>query len=299
MTISIVLYTQKYVPFPSENANWSQVKYYMGVCDFPCKYQYKILGDTLINSTIYHKIYRQNDSLASDLNAFYWGALRENEKKIYFKYKDCNNEIRLYDFSKNVGDTLNNLYSEMNLCNSISYKSSIITAIDSILIDGSYRKSFHLDAVFNGNLWIEGIGCTNGLFNPVIPPLTCICSWDLVCFHQNNTVKYVTQNSSIKYIDPNIECFPIAINGLNNYNIKKVVSIIPNPITDKSILKWESSEAFATLTITNLLGKIVQTVDVSGKSEISLNKSDFNKGLYFGRIVSGRGSKAIVKIIVE
>jgi hypothetical protein len=289
-----------YVPFPTENASWSEIKWYQGTCDFPCKYQYKMLGDTLINSTLYLKIYKQNDSLANSVNAFYFGALREQAKKIYFRSKENDNEIRLYDFSKNVGDTINNLYSAFNLFYPIPSESAVITGIDSILLNGNYRKVFHLDAEYDDYIWIEGIGCTNGLFNPIIPATTCMCAWHLICYHQNNEVQFTNQNDQIKYLDPNIECFPVIFEWINITTANNSVTIAPNPVTSTSLLKWTGNETFSTLIITNLLGKTIRTFDIRGKSETSLSRSDFTRGIYFVRLITVNGDiNRVIKIVFE
>ena len=60
LVISLGLSAQKYVPFPTENAQWSEIYIQEGYCEpNGCKTQYKILGDTTINSILYHKIYEQ------------------------------------------------------------------------------------------------------------------------------------------------------------------------------------------------------------------------------------------------
>jgi hypothetical protein len=290
-----------YVPFPKNNASWSEIHAQQGACE-PlgfCRQQYKMLGDTTINSVLYNKIYKQEDSLATNFNAVYFGAIREESKKIYFKSLNCKHEIRLYDFSKNVGDTLTNFYSEMNLCNPTLLGSGTITAIDSILIAGSFRRVFHLDVLNNGNVWIEGIGSTNGLFNSVIPAITCNCSWHLICYHQNNQVKFLNNDSMLSYVAPHITCFPSTIDGINNVVIKNSVFIIPNPVTATSTLKWSDDDTFLKLTITDLLGKVIQTVDVSGRNETCINRNDFSKGIYIGKLQSNSGSEATVKIIVQ
>ncbi len=290
-----------YVPFPTSNAVWSQIKWYQGVCDFPCKYQYKMMGDTIINSIEYHKIFKQEDSLSTSVNAVYFGALRESAKKIYFQSRNCNHEVRLYDFSKNVGDTINNLHSEFSLCDNSSLSSGVITKIDTVLVDGSYRKAFHLDILNNDNIWIEGIGCTNGLFNPVIPPLNCMCAWYLVCYHLNNDVKFLNDNIQLKYLDPNISCFPTIIDGVSNPIKSSFLLISPNPVTESSQIKWEIplNSKYATLTITDALGKRIKTIDVSGKTEVNINRSDYAKGLYIGKLDFGTGTVDTVKIIIE
>lgn len=294
LVLSVGINAQKYVPFPTSNASWSEIHVQQGACEPAgfCRYQYKMLGDTTINSVLYHKIYRQDDSLATNLNAVYFGAIREESKKIYFRSGNLNHEIRLYDFSKNIGDTLTNFYNE-------HLGSGTITAIDSILIDGSYRRVFHLDVLQNGNVWIEGIGSTNGLFNPVIPALTCTCSWYLICYHQNNQVKFLNNDSQLSYVAPHITCFPSIIDGINNVVIKNSVTISPNPVTSNSTLKWSGNETFSTLLITDLLGKTIQKINIKGLSETSINRNDFMKGLYIGRLVSETGSEETVKIIVQ
>jgi hypothetical protein len=285
---SIKKWKDSYIPFPTENAQWREVHIQQGVCDPGCMSQYKMIGDTTINSMVYHKIYLQQDTLAGTATATYAGALREQSKKIYFWSKYYNYEKRLYDFSKNVGDTLQNL-PQQYLDSNPSMVCTIVK-IDTTLIDGAYRKVYHLDRLYNPYVWIEGIGSTHGLLVSIYNQPTCMCILDLICFHQNNRFVYLNPSYS--------SCNPL-IDALSTPEKNSRVHLTPNPVTDKSILKWDNSEAFATLTITNLLGKTVQTIDLRGKNEISISRDDFGKGLYIGRLVAGTGSGATVKIIVE
>jgi hypothetical protein len=273
-----------YVPFPTQNASWSEIRVVQGSCE-PfgyCKYQYKMLGDTTINSVQYHKIYSQDDSLATSKNAVYLGALREDAKKIYYRSRNCNQDIRLYDFSKNVGDTIQNLYSSSNNCGNSLKGSGTITAIDSVLIDGSYRRAFHLEYLFNDYVWIEGIGCTNGLFNAVVPSLTCVCYWYLICYHQNNQVKFVNNNSQLNYVAPRITCFPSTIDGVNTPAEKKSFTVSPNPVKDVLIVQFTGENVpGATMEVINVLGKRVKTISISNSSEYKLDLTDCSAGIYY------------------
>jgi hypothetical protein len=194
LVISIGLSAQKYVPFPTENAQWSEIHIQQGYCEpNGCKTQYKILGDTTINSILYHKIYEQDDSLQTSESIFYVGGIREMSKKIFFLSKYCSHEVRLYDFSKNIGDTISNI-STQYYCTGNNSRFITIIKIDSILIDGNYRKVFHFDNyLYENHVWIEGIGSTYGLLKPSIELPTCKCTWDLVCFHQNNELIYLNR----------------------------------------------------------------------------------------------------------
>jgi len=286
---------QNYVTFPDSNAVWSVQEWSQGHCpptEF-CNKQYRLFGDTIIDTVQYHKIYTIDDTISNFTNSTYFGAIREQEKKIYFLYYSCQNEIRLYDFSKNVGDTLQKLYSEIELCGSGYSGYATVTSVDSVLIDGNYRKVIHLDVLFNNHVWIEGIGSTNGLFNPIQPPLTCMCSWDLVCFQQNDSMKYLNPNFS--------SCFPVITNMPNRTLNETFVNIFPNPVTGISTIKWDISDRhiYSTLIITDILEKNIKIINVLGKNEITISKNDYTQGLYFGRLIATNRENYFIKFIIQ
>lgn len=275
---------------------WSEKKY---LADDACwtyaiaasKYQTYLGGDTIIAGLNYKKVYDRLSEKATSSNSCpsvrsrYSGVIREENGKIYAKTDNQYNHIEeylLYDFTVKVGDTIpcEDRYLKDYL---------VVNEIDTVtLLNGEKRKRF----IFPLNNWIEGIGSTYMLFHPEGDATTCIETSSLVCFKQNNLQLYSEWCYSGNCCDITDGIDQIKQNAHS-------AKLNPNPVTDKSILKWDSSEAFATLTITDLLGKTVQTVDVRGKSEISLSRSNLNKGLYIGRLVSDTGSEATVKIIVH
>ena len=56
-------------PFPTQNVYWSyaEIECVFGVCTQTGMFQYVIVGDSVVNGTIYQKYYRSNDSIF-DLN---------------------------------------------------------------------------------------------------------------------------------------------------------------------------------------------------------------------------------------
>lgn len=58
-------------------------------------YRMQLKGDTAINEVTYKKLYE---------GSTYVGALREDGDKVYYRENNCN-EVCLYDFSLNVGDS--------------------------------------------------------------------------------------------------------------------------------------------------------------------------------------------------
>ena len=112
-------------------------------------------GDTTINNKLYHKIYNGNG---------YSGAIRQDitTKSVYFHgyyQSSFANDTLLYTFGLHVGDTVPIKFA------SAVYPEKIIS-IDSILINGNYRKRFNTNGSINNNAWIEGVGSTHFLFMP-------------------------------------------------------------------------------------------------------------------------------------
>ena len=210
LLFSVSVGAQKYVPFPTENAewnvhfkNWSSIGGLSSYID-----EYKQDGDTVINGKTYRKVYIK--SPGTNNLSYYRGGIREENKRIYWldntntRYfgmgiylssgqKDCmkqylttnTNEVVLYDFNKtNIGDTL----------------ITKIIAIDSVKIQNTYRKRYTILPYRQTIGWkytydyvIEGIGSVrNGLLAVTIPLTTCMepPMWEFVSFKQDNQVVY-------------------------------------------------------------------------------------------------------------
>ncbi len=66
-----------------------------------------MIGDTLINSKTYQKIYSLTDTIVSEENIDqYTGAIREEGKRIFRINPSSSKEELVFDFSKNVNDTI-------------------------------------------------------------------------------------------------------------------------------------------------------------------------------------------------
>jgi hypothetical protein len=266
---------QIYFPFPDSNCIWNEVLTDMQPYSID-NYQYGIYGDTIFNSTIYNKIYLLNDTVFPLELGSYCAAIREdNQKKIYvidcqccFQPINTGEEVILYDFSKNVGDTV---FVGIDGSGPIDYY--IIDYVDSTLIDGTYRRTFHFVNYDYIEYWIEGIGSTRGLFSPITPETTGSLKWELICFNQNSIVKYLNPSYS--------NCFPI-LTGISESNGQSFqVQIAPNPVVGSSVLDLNKiNQEFINFSVYNVLGiKLTQyTLIHQSKVEISIN--DYPPGIY-------------------
>ena len=86
--------------------------------------------------------------------------------------------------------------------------------------------------------------------------------------------------------------------GLDTNNIE-VISIHPNPLTNKSSIRLSNNKDGVTILIYNVLGKKMKTIQ-SKSNTIILKREDLNSGVYILQITSSKGvtihsQKLIVK----
>ena len=284
---------QVYSPFPDSNAIWNEVMTNMQPFSID-NYQYGISGDTIINSTSYKKIYLLNDTIFPLELGQYCAAIREDSNKIIY-ITDCQccsepisdeEEVILYDFSKNVGDTV---FVGVDGYGPLGYY--IIENIDSILIDDTFRKTFHFVDGDYLEYWIEGIGSTRVLFSPVTPETTGSLKWELICFNQDGVVKYLNPAYS--------NCFPI-LTAINEESIKSIqLHLNPNPVTGTSILDLsKTNQVFINMSVYNMLGVKMNQIDLIHQSKVEISINEYPPGAYFYLLQSKNNQTISNKFIV-
>lgn len=148
-----------------------------------------------INDTIFFRVFEAQDSLQQ--NWSHIGYLREDtlSKKVYFSGGNLDIIGLIYDFGLSVGDSviINNYYA--------GYEDLLMVCegIDSVNINGTYKKEFYLRAPYYGTYdsWIEGIGSRFGiLYSGYNAPGG---EKDLLCCSQNDAVIYMNPNYNACY----------------------------------------------------------------------------------------------------
>jgi hypothetical protein len=172
---------QNYIPFPDSGAIWINYRYTL--VDEPF-YHYVFSGadnycingeDTIINSNNYTKL--------NYCNGNYKVAIRSDNGRVYFVPPDSVNEFLLYDFTVEEGDTLDNYYTFWS--EPFLMPSTIIGSIDSVSLNGVYHKRIQVD----NSYWIEGIGCSQGLFIEPWPNVSG-AAYELYCMSHDDTTLY-------------------------------------------------------------------------------------------------------------
>ena len=257
---------QKYFPFPTENVNWNIYFEYSRSENPPdtVLLRYTLHGDTTINQVKYKKLCLESgDTLHPEIEAV--GGLREKDKKIYFIGNDYLGnphfeECLLYDFNKQTGDTVKH--------DNFDTFYSIIENIDSVEIDGEYRKRYKVYSRNNflfpdQEYWIEGIGSIkNGLLGNITDVPTCgYYYWEHVCFRENGQVKYL--NPSFK------ECFPdYLMTSINENNETSKINIYPNPFSTELHIDNIQPAENLNVRIVDILGRIIVHKELTSKNNI-------------------------------
>lgn len=256
--------------FVQENKTWNVIECInMGGC---VTETFKFMGDTTIAQTDYKKLYSSYDTTLN--NWYKYGAIRENENKVYFYLYSNETEVLLYDFNLNVGDTF------ISTHNSLEYQGCPIelkvSSIDTtILENGEQRQRFN----FNGaEVWISGIGSLYGLI--YVDVYQCIWDmfYDLSCCHENDELIFQSP-----YFD---NCLVNTV-GINENSIQVNHSLYPNPFSQSTVLKFEYSVSQNyRLQIINSTGQLVKEIDNIYSGEIHINGNQLKKGIYFYRLTT-------------
>lgn len=288
-----ILLSQDYVPFPAENVNWNV--FYAGTCEEAppdtVLIRYTIHGDTTINEILYSKLcIESRDTANPKIQGI--GGLRESDKKIYFRGQTIigvgnDEEYLLYDFTKQIGDTIKH--------DSDGGFYSVVLSIDSVLIGESYRKRYQVDNHWfyqNPDYIIEGIGSVkNGLLGHISSIPTCGTHyWEHVCFRENGIIKYLNPTFN--------DCFPSnLITETKQIDYESGIDLYPNPFTNEIQIENKLNNRDLLFKLIDINGKTLVTKKIKGdKISIDLN---INSGIYNALIIDKNGKILISKKMMK
>jgi hypothetical protein len=291
--------TSVYHPFPDNCAVWTQ--FFESCCAASCpgppypnpvlytqNFSYAIQGDTLINGNTYHKLYRSGTShehcaFGSVLynwmyfGSSYYGAYRNDilAKKILMPGLS-GQELVLYNFNMVVGDTIG-VVSDLDPGCIVT-----VTSVDSMFIGNDYRKRFNLS---NNEAIIEGIGCTQGMFEMNCPfesggSLTCFTDCGVNIYPDSTTVCDILTGISKAALPQ------------DNF------SVAPNPLHTIARLEFSAPFAGAEFTLFDLYGRPVKHMHIN-KSPATIDRAGLVNGVYIYRVIGSSGSTASGKLIIE
>lgn len=275
---------QTYLPMAHENAQWI-VQLDLNETPMPVDemWEYRIMGDSSVNSTLYKKVYQRDLVTSQDQPPFVaegdfrlFGLIRDDaEEKKVFAIRFANTaglnecpmeeEYTLYDFSLETG-------SNWQSC-MYAYGEGLITEINTAETPfGIESKTFTIDQEYK---LYEGIGSDFGLFEAVFIPVKS----NQANLYQTHLAFYSREGDdnlvSVHNIEPDSPSF----------------HIYPNPVQNQTFIQVNSTANISSLRISDICGKTIQTNPVNQKAGniFQANISTLRSGIYFLSILDQNG----------
>lgn len=287
LSISIILlqqvYAQEYNPTAVEGVHWViQLDDNSTFEPVDGLWEYFASGDTIVNGLTYKKILKRDLVITQNGPPFeaegdyqLFGLIRDDtiNKKVYAiqimdNYSDCplNEEYLLFDFSLNIGDTI-------NLCIHPEYFDFVIQDISASTILGFTTRIFTGDESL-----YEGMGSNYGLFEEMFAP-----------FKKNSRYVY----STFLYYYCREEPCDLFVSTEYHSQTQKL-EIFPNPITNILNIKSYSNTKINKIAIYSSLGQKEMEIKHSTNQ---LDVSELKNGIYIIEIdLNGRTfRKKIIK----
>lgn len=250
-----------------------------------------ISGDTTINDILYKKIGQTGyDVFCTDIitsGPYYMGALREDTalNKVFFIPEGYQNDMLLYDYNLQVGDTLPQGYNVNFLADEL-----FVNSIDTFETNGVLRQRWNLEAEYMGPFAsiIEGIGSTTGLLEEIY---MFEADAFLRCYFQNDIAYYTNSLPASECVMPTDSCFYLGVNEQESVDIL----CYPNPAKDVVNIAGLDRLKISEVRIYDQMGRQVfmNKLETNG-----IDISGLNPGMYFLHIKTEEGI-ASKKLIVK
>jgi hypothetical protein len=286
--------TSVYHPFPDSNVVWNVE--WANACSVGISNRfwdsYILQGDTVIGLNNYRKVFlawRIEHWPCWGFNfsgpGYYYGAIRQDTaaRTVYYVESNDTTEWLLYDFSLEAGDTLRGYLKSFGCPDD-----SVVTAVDSVYIDGSYRKRWKFFTWFGPDYIIEGIGYTGGPFTPV-------CSW----FEGGSVLICCTQENIVLFQDSFYTTTPGMCELLNS--VPKACDgneavLYPNPMHEAAILHTPFQSG--TLFLYDCMGRKVMELIIESENS-RIERGTLKTGIYYYKATGSDNLYSSGRFIVE
>ena len=277
LLLSQITYSQAYKPILTDSCTWYTTNYFFGYTTDP----YFTSTDTIIGNNTYKIL----DGFHFNNNAF----LREDtaSRKVYYyqtKGFRANQDILIYDFSLQVGDSMLLFNPNTPVMDSVGYF-TLDSIVMKVIKSGSARM-FYLSGPKN-NLgvkakaeWIEGVGSTF-MINSGGAAGDLNNYGELTCFFQDEQHVYESELSA-DFGSCSVETVGISEEEDNDW-----IKILPNPITDW--LDIQGSNELRRVKLYSLTGEIILDKSLTDKHEV-IDVINLNSGYYMAIIIDNKNN---------
>ena len=281
------------VSFPDSNAIWNVNK--VGSTGIPARDEmlYGLTGDTIINNTLYHKMYLLADTTLETINLKeYLGGFRQENQKVWFipRYENMP-EFLLYDFTMQIGDTI--WYSASLVIGDngdhIFHFGNNFNVVQDIVNENEVKRII----LCCGYTWqdecLTGIGSIYGPFGSIVQIPLSGNGYHIACFKQNDTVKYKDNLICNK-------CFCSELTGIDEKkNNADWITIFPNPAMNSLSIKIDKLYSNINVVILDEKGS---TIYKEESLENPISMTNTLRGVYFIKLTIDN-EMIMKKVIIE
>jgi len=270
---------------------------------FDIYFHYSLIGDTIINTKQYRKLYRSY-YYVTHINVFepgqtpqclppsYLGALRDDPAadKVFFVYDGTTIDSLLFDYTLQPGDTVKGIPGAK-----YDHLRNTVQSIDSVLIEGNYHRRWTLDtcyspySVHSAPYIIEGIGSSSGLIEVICAYAMDFTNRYLVCVKKDNNILFESGYAS------EFGCNPI-IEGIDE-DLSPNAIHCTNPNVAECTIQSDVYLQNATLTLINASGcRVMQMQNISGNSFV-VTRNSLPAGIYFLQLNQSNKMLGTAKVV--
>lgn len=253
---------------------------------------YKFDSTVVIEDKVYKELFRTSlyDSTSFESTQRFY---REEGDKVYMRDMYTPEEFLIYDFSKEVGDTLNIGYGFSKL------ELEIVDQDTLVLTSGEKRKVWtvvHIpsNSTEEGKI-IEGIG---SLYAPMWPTnMFTLDFWsEIRCFYYEEIEKYRPENEygyGDCYLDIKDTTVFVAEVIKNNE-----VKVYPNPFTSSLVVDFSDVNKKVIVNIYSLTGKLVYESNLIEEKEV-LELDNLKDGFYLAKVFIDGVLASTIKLLKD
>ncbi len=293
MQINADIKSQDYIPLAVEGAQWIiryDDQYTPPVVDG--LWEYYAAGDTCINNECYKKVFKRLLVPTDELPPFepagiyeLYGFIRDDsiDRKVYAilidEYFNCpsNEEFLLFDFSVNIGDTV-------EFCLIPDFIDYVVSSITPGVYLGFETRVFSSNEDPDYDYY-EGMGSYFGLFEEMFAP------------YKSRDNKYVYHNYLYYYCRES-PC-GLIVSLPENCTTDVYFQISPNPATKILHIRINSPLIGEAILLHNMHGQVVKKVYIdSGMQDYKLEINNLPPGLYIATLIDGKQIIDKKKVIV-
>ena len=299
----------EYIPFVEEGKVWVEYDYQANY------YQMGISGTTIIDDKEYHNLYMESfnwwgGQVNSTTASVSWGYIREENRRVYIRESIDREELLIYDFGIQVGDTIEWRTDDWD-SDEICIQYIVLDSIKQQTYYGKERSVYYVTGIKKGyaietgecmwsrnvmeDVWIEGVG------SQIISVMyvqddrfrwgATGMLWCMYCYNYNTQEIFPTTSTPYTVFS-----YPGSENGAGAVDAVYTPSYLTlHRSGDVVVAVFPAVGAGDTITLYDSAGRVVASKAIrEGATTTSIGIGTLPGGIYIARLTNGATAKIAI-----